>query len=398
MTAGSRAVPAAGRFARRAGLAERGEPGAPAEDEALEQRVRGEPVRAVDAGRGALAGGVEPGHGGRAVEVGDDAADRVVRGGETGIGSAPGRSRRARASPSGPGTARARSRADRGPAWPRSAIARATTSRGASSSVKRLPSSSTSTRALAAQRLGEQEAVVERGPSGGTGRTRGRRAPRPRGRRARAPRRARRAGSSSAPRAPRTRPVASTVAGAATAPRSVTTPTQRPPLIQSCEHANALGERDPRVLAHALGEDGGDRLAGLGAAGVHDAAHRVAALAAEPLVELDAELDQVGDARRRLLGEHLDGARTADAAPGAERVGGVQLGRVALPHRRGDAALRVPAVRGVDGRLREQQHVGLGRRGQRGGEARDAAADDDRPVRSTLARERAPRRFYPHSR
>ena len=54
--------------------------GAAAEDEALEQRVRGEPVRAVDAGRGALAGGVEAGQARAPVEVGDDAADRVVRG------------------------------------------------------------------------------------------------------------------------------------------------------------------------------------------------------------------------------------------------------------------------------------------------------------------------------
>src|SRR5439155_9757576 len=51
------------------------------EDEALEQRVRGEPVGAVDAGRGALAGGVKPRQRRAAVEVGDDAADGVVRGG-----------------------------------------------------------------------------------------------------------------------------------------------------------------------------------------------------------------------------------------------------------------------------------------------------------------------------
>ena len=40
-------------------LVERGERGAAAEDEALEQRVRGQAVRAVDAGAGALAGRVE---------------------------------------------------------------------------------------------------------------------------------------------------------------------------------------------------------------------------------------------------------------------------------------------------------------------------------------------------
>ena len=45
----------------RACLFERSERGAAAEDEALEHRVRGQPVRAVDAGAGALAGGVEAG-------------------------------------------------------------------------------------------------------------------------------------------------------------------------------------------------------------------------------------------------------------------------------------------------------------------------------------------------
>ena len=58
---------------------ERGERRAPAEDEALEQRVRREPVRAVDAGAGALARRVEAGNRGAPVEVGDDPADRVVR-------------------------------------------------------------------------------------------------------------------------------------------------------------------------------------------------------------------------------------------------------------------------------------------------------------------------------
>ncbi len=44
-----------------AGSVERGERGAAAEDEAFEQRVGGEAVRAVDAGAGALAGGVQAG-------------------------------------------------------------------------------------------------------------------------------------------------------------------------------------------------------------------------------------------------------------------------------------------------------------------------------------------------
>ena len=44
-------------------------------------------------------------------------------------------------------------------------------------------------------------------------------------------------------------------------------------------------------------------------------------------------------------------------APGAQRVLGVQRRAVVVGERRGDAALRVPAVRGRDRRLREQEHV-----------------------------------------
>ena len=62
------------------GLVEGRQRGPASEDEALEQRVRRQPVRAVDAGTGALAGCVETGQAGATVEVGDDAAHRVVGG------------------------------------------------------------------------------------------------------------------------------------------------------------------------------------------------------------------------------------------------------------------------------------------------------------------------------
>ena len=68
-----------GQAGRERGLAERGECRAAAEDETLEQRVGRKPVRAVNAGRCALSGGVETRKLGAPVEVGDDAADRVVR-------------------------------------------------------------------------------------------------------------------------------------------------------------------------------------------------------------------------------------------------------------------------------------------------------------------------------
>ena len=58
---GSGASRDVGKPCGKTGLGERGERRAAAEDEALEQRVRREAVRAVHAGRSALAGRVEPG-------------------------------------------------------------------------------------------------------------------------------------------------------------------------------------------------------------------------------------------------------------------------------------------------------------------------------------------------
>ncbi len=51
------------------------------EHHALKQRVRGQAVGAVDTGGRTFSGGVEPGDLGAPVEVGDDAADEVMRGG-----------------------------------------------------------------------------------------------------------------------------------------------------------------------------------------------------------------------------------------------------------------------------------------------------------------------------
>ena len=121
----------------------------------------------------------------------------------------------------------------------------------------------------------------------------------------------------------------------------------------------------------------GDEPAGLRAAGVDDAAAGVAALAREPLVELDAEGDEVGDAGRSLPGEELDRALAAEAAAGGERVGRVEGGIVVGADGSGDAALRGPAVRGVEGALREDADGRpCVRRREGGGEAGDPGADD----------------------
>src|SRR5581483_2467810 len=92
--------------------------------------------------------------------------------------------------------------------------------------------------------------------------------------------------------------------------------------------ALALGDRDPRVLAHARGEHLGDALAGLGPAGVHDPAARMPALPGEARVELDAEVDELRDALRRLAREQLDRALATEPAAGGEGVRRVQRGIV----------------------------------------------------------------------
>ncbi len=164
------------------------------------------------------------------------------------------------------------------------------------------------------------------------------------------------------------------------------------------EHLHLVCDIDPRVVPDVVGEHLGDCLPGLGSSGVDDPAHRVAAFAAEVVVELDPPRDELGDACRRLLGENGDRALAAEPTARAKRVGGVQRRGIALADRGGNAALRVPAVRGGDRRLREQEHVRLDGGFERGGQSGDAPADHDQAVRSTLARVARICRFYPHSR
>ena len=142
------------------------------------------------------------------------------------------------------------------------------------------------------------------------------------------------------------------------------------------DDALVLGKRDARVLADARGQRLGDRLARLRAVRVGDAAHGVTALAAEAVVELDAGFEQIGDPRGRLLGQYADRALAAESPAGAKRVLRVQLRAVVVGERRGHAALRVPAVRGRDRRLGEQEHVRLGGGGQRRAQPRDPSTDD----------------------
>jgi len=139
------------------------------------------------------------------------------------------------------------------------------------------------------------------------------------------------------------------------------------------------------MRAGALGENGRDRLPRLRPAGVHDPAVRVPALAPEVVVEADAELDQIGDPCRRLLGQRPDRSRAAEASAGAQGVGGMKTGCVALTERRRHAALRVPAVRARHGSLREQEDVGILGCRKGSDEAGDTAADDEQVKPFTLA-------------
>ena len=147
-----------------------------------------------------------------------------------------------------------------------------------------------------------------------------------------------------------------------------------------------------------MGEHGRDRPTGLGAARVDDPPAAVAALAPELAVEADAERDELADPRRRLLDEDADGASAAEPAAGAQRVLGVERRRVFLAERGRDAALGLPAARGLERPLREQQHLGLPGGRERRREAGDAAADHDQAERSTLAGALPLSRFSSHSR
>ena len=171
-------------------------------------------------------------------------------------------------------------------------------------------------------------------------------------------------------------------ARAGTSRSTVTTPEQRPPDSRSPSAPSPSATSIARLRGDGDRQCVRDAAPGLRAARVDDTAAGVAALAGEAGVELDSERGEVGDPRRRVLGEQAHRARAAEAAPGGERVRGVERRVVAGTDRGGDAALRRVAVRGAQGALREQEHrrVAPGG-GERRVEAGDAAADDHEVVR-----------------
>ena len=85
------------------------------------------------------------------------------------------------------------------------------------------------------------------------------------------------------------------------------------------------------MLARPGRQDVRDVAPGVGAAGVHDAVARVAALAAEAVVEPDAEPAQLRDPGGSLLRQQPHRARPAEAASGGEGVRRVERRVVAGP-------------------------------------------------------------------
>ena len=102
----------------------------------------------------------------------------------------------------------------------------------------------------------------------------------------------------------------------------------------------------------------------------------MATLEAELDVELDAQVDEIGDPGRRLGRESGDGARPTEAPPRFERVGSV-LGRIVVLAQRGsDAALRQITGRRAQRPFRDQRHLCLAGDTQGRVQTCDASAHD----------------------
>jgi hypothetical protein len=131
------------------------------------------------------------------------------------------------------------------------------------------------------------------------------------------------------------------------------------------------------MVEDAVGQHARDTVACRGTARMDNAPAAVAALEAEALVELDAQLHEVADPGRGLARERGDGARARQPSPGAQSVLCVKRGGVVLPDRCCDPALRERAGRRAERSLRQHEHLALGRGAERREQPGDSAADDD---------------------
>jgi hypothetical protein len=147
--------------------------------------------------------------------------------------------------------------------------------------------------------------------------------------------------------------------------------------VPQLDHPLTLGDADARVRENALGEYPGHAVAGGSAACVHDSSPAVPTFEAEPLVELDAELDEIANSGSRFLGEYRDRAPPAQPATRPNGVFGVERGRIVAADGSRDPALGELTVRREERPLRENQNVALGGRAQGCNEPGDSAANDD---------------------
>ncbi len=143
------------------------------------------------------------------------------------------------------------------------------------------------------------------------------------------------------------------------------------------EQPSAFLDADPRVSEHTLGERASDAIPGGRSAGMNDPSPAVASFETEAVVEVDAEIGEIADPRRRLLGQHRDRARPAEAAAGTQRVLRVQLGRVVVSDGGGDAALRKRARGRQNRAFRDEQDLGVGRGAERAEEPGNTSADHE---------------------
>ena len=155
-----------------------------------------------------------------------------------------------------------------------------------------------------------------------------------------------------------------------------------PPLLDEQVRGEApVRDRDAGVGLHETDEGRSQLRTDTVAASPEDAAPTVSALVRErePAprpVKPHAPADQLADAPGSLVDEDPDRLGSAEAAPGADRVGRVGLPILAAPERHGDAALRVGAVALVAPFLVEQQDAAGPRGFKRGPQTGHASADD----------------------
>ena len=152
-------------------------------------------------------------------------------------------------------------------------------------------------------------------------------------------------------------------------------------------HGDVIFENGDGGRALDGGEQGALDLASGEVAGVEDAPFAVAALAGEvqlvravgqlALVERHAKLDQLPDARRAVRDDASDHRLVAQPGARLERVFHMQLERILRARHARDPALRPRRVRLRPRPFRDDRHAPQLRRFQRKTQPRDAGADDD---------------------